>query len=171
MHTGILGREIVHALGKDPKQWQTVHALSRSQKEQYPSNVKHDTIDLTQDASGMAKQLRGVEAEYVFFAAYLQKNTDQENYDVNGAMLKNFLEALELTGAAKTLKRVILTTGAKQYGVHLGCPKQPMEESDPWIEGPGRPPNFYYIQQRILMEKSKNGGWDWVRVSRYLHNG
>lgn len=63
--TGILGREIVHALGKDPGQWQTVHALSRSQKEKYPSNVKHDTLDLTKDAKGMAKQLEGVEAEYL----------------------------------------------------------------------------------------------------------
>ena len=62
---GILGREIVHALAKDPQQWRTVHALSRSQKEKYPSNVKHDTVDLTQDAQGMAKQLEGVEAEYL----------------------------------------------------------------------------------------------------------
>ena len=83
---GILGREIVGALGKDPKQWETVHALSRSQKENYPSNVKHDTIDLTSDAKGMAKQLQGVEAEYLFFAAYLQKETEQENWDVNGGL-------------------------------------------------------------------------------------
>jgi hypothetical protein len=34
--------------------------------------VKHDTIDLINDAKGMAKQLQGVEAEYLFFAAYLQ---------------------------------------------------------------------------------------------------
>lgn len=160
--TGILGREIVHALGKDPRQWQTVHALSRSQKENYPSNVKHDTIDLTNDAKGMAKQLEGVEAEYLFFAAYLQKDSDEENWDVNGAMLRNFLDALDITGASKKLKRVILTTGAKQYGVHLGCPKQPMEESDRWIEGDGRPPNFYYHQQRILAEKAKKADWDWV---------
>ena len=77
-------------------------------------------------------------------------------------MLKNFLDALEITGAAKKLKRVVLTTGAKQYGVHLGPPKQPMEESDPWIEGPGRPPNFYYHQQRILAEKAESASWDWV---------
>ena len=161
--TGILGREIVHALGKDSKQWETVHALSRSQKEQYPSNVKHDFIDLTSDAKEMAKQLQGVEAEYVFFAAYLQKDTEQENWDVNGAMLKNFLSALDLTGASKKLKRVILTTGAKQYGVHLGRPKQPMEESDPWIDGEDRPPNFYYNQQRILHEAAaKAQSWDWV---------
>ena len=62
---GILGREIIHALGKDPTYWQSVHALSRSQKENYPSNVKHDALDLTQDAKEMAKQLEGVEAEYL----------------------------------------------------------------------------------------------------------
>ncbi|KAG8529157.1 uncharacterized protein KY384_005792 [Bacidia gigantensis] len=160
--TGILGRGIVAALGNNAKQWQTVYALSRSQKENFPPNVKTHLLDLTKDAHGMAKQLEGVQAEYVFFAAYLQKDTDQENWDVNGAMLKNFLEALEITGAAKQLKRVIITAGAKQYGLHLGPPKQPMEESDPWVEGEGRPPNFYYYQQRILADKAKNAHWDWV---------
>ncbi|MCJ1257339.1 hypothetical protein MMC24_005164 [Lignoscripta atroalba] len=160
--TGILGREIVAALGNDPQQWTTVYALSRSQKEKCPSNVKHDFIDLTSDAKAMAKQLQGVEAEYLFFAAYLEKGSEQENWDVNGAMLRNFLDALELTGAAKKLKRVILTTGAKQYGVHLGPPKNPMEETDPWIEGPDRPPNFYYNQQNILKDKAAASSWDWV---------
>lgn len=35
----------------------------------------------------MAKGLKGVEGEYVFFAAYLQKNTEQENWDVNGGLI------------------------------------------------------------------------------------
>ncbi|KAL9122307.1 MAG: hypothetical protein Q9187_001135 [Circinaria calcarea] len=88
--TGILGREIVAALGKDPKQWEFVYAVSRSQKDAYPPHVKHSFIDLTGDAKGMAKQLEGVEAEYLFFAAYLQKDTEQENWDVNGtAVLPN----------------------------------------------------------------------------------
>ena len=80
-----------------------------------------------------------------------------------GDMLKSFLDALAITGAEKKLRRVILTTGAKQYGVHLGPPKNPMEETDPWIEGPDRAPNFYYNQQNILKEASKGKGWDWVR--------
>ena len=160
--TGILGREIVQALSKDPKQWQTVHAISRSKKDQYPSNVKHDTIDLTGDAKEMAKQLQGVKAEYIFFTAYLQKDTDEENWDVNGDMLQNFLDALDITGTSKEVKRIVLTTGAKQYGVHLGACKNPMEESDPWVEGEGRLPNFYYRQQRILAEKAKGSNWDWV---------
>lgn len=77
-------------------------------------------------------------------------------------MLQNFLEALIITGAEKKLKRVILTTGAKQYGVHLGPVKCPMVETDKWIEGDGRPPNFYYTQQRTLQAAAKRGGWDWV---------
>lgn len=124
-------------------------------KEKYPPNVKRDFIDLTGDANDMARQSSNVEAEYVFFAAYLQKDSEQENYDVNGAMLSNFLDALEITGASKKIKRVILTTGAKHYGVHLGAPKTPMEEADLWVEGEGRPPNFYYAQQRILHAKAK----------------
>ena len=83
-------------------------------------------------------------------------------------MLRNLLTALAFTGAERTLKRVVLTTGAKHYGVHLGPVKCPMEETDPWVEGVGRPPNFYYRQQRILKEMSETsvakggGGWDWV---------
>ena len=58
-------------LGKGPQhqQWQSVHTLSRSQKEKHLSNVKPDTVDLTQDAKGIARQLegvheRGLEGEY-----------------------------------------------------------------------------------------------------------
>ena len=80
-------------------------------------------------------------------------------------MLKNFLDALVLTGADKKLKRVLLTTGAKQYGVHLGPAKNPMEESDPWVENPESPPNFYYHQQRILEEAARGKSWDWVWLS------
>ena len=117
----------------------------------------------------MAKSLEGVEAEYVFFAAYLQKDSEQANWEVNGSfartdhqvldvlanvwpgdMLQNFLSALEQTGIVKKVKRIILVTGAKQYGVHLGQPKNPMLESDPRLTGEPWPPNFYYRQQDIL---------------------
>ncbi|KFY16276.1 hypothetical protein V492_01452 [Pseudogymnoascus sp. VKM F-4246] len=160
--TGILGREIVLALGKDQKQWSTIHAISRSQKEEYPSTVKHRHVDLTGDANSIANDLKGVEAEYLFFAAYIQKDSEQENWDVNGALLENFLEALKITGANKKLKRVLLVTGAKQYGVHLGQTKNPMEESDPWLTGAEWPPNFYYNQQEILKKQAADGGWEWV---------
>ncbi|KAF3942451.1 hypothetical protein ABW19_dt0209670 [Dactylella cylindrospora] len=181
---GILGSAIVQALGKEPEKWTKVYALSRSQKQDYPANVELDFVDLLSSAEDMAKQLQGIEADYCFFAAYLQKDTEEELTAVNGmkhmncrlvsntllmggcvigAMLRNFLDALDITGASKKLKRVLLTTGAKQYGVQLGQVKNPMEETDPWLEGKDWPPNFYYAQQRILEEKSRNSGsYDWV---------
>lgn len=169
---GILGREIVHALAKDGQTWTTVHALSRRQKEAYPAHVVHDTVDLfASSADRLAEELRtgslretiaagGV--EYIFFTAYLAKPDEGEAAEVNGGMLRNFLQALHRTGGDRKLKRVILTAGAKQYGVHLGPVKLPMEEDDPWVEGPGRPPNFYYTQERVLLEESKGKKWDWV---------
>jgi hypothetical protein len=77
-------------------------------------------------------------------------------------MLENFLAALEITGAVKKLKRVLLVTGGKQYGVHLGEVKNPMLESDPWLKGDQWPPNFYYRQQESLhkfCEKNSHVSW------------
>ncbi|AEO54541.1 NAD(P)-binding domain protein [Thermothelomyces thermophilus ATCC 42464] len=144
--TGILGREIVKQLAKSPEKWKTIYALSRSKKDEYPPNVVPKHIDLLSSADQMAQDLRGVEAEYIFFAAYLQKDTEQENWQVNGDMLSNFLSAVS---HAKT-KRILLVTGAKQYGVHLGQPKNPLLETDPWLTSDPFPPNFYYRQQTIL---------------------
>ncbi|KAI7497210.1 NAD dependent epimerase/dehydratase family protein [Hortaea werneckii] len=160
--TGILGREIVKELGKDKQTWSTVYALSRSKKEAYAENVKHQHIDLHASAQDMAKELGNIQPEYIFFAAYLAKPDEGDAANTNGAMLENFLEALKITGASQKVKRIILTTGAKQYGVHLGAPKNPMEESDRWLTASDRPPNFYYVQQDILAKKGKEQGWDWV---------
>lgn len=160
--TGILGREIVKELAKYPEQWSTIHALSRSKKDECPKNVVHNHIDLTGSAEEMAKQLKGVEADYVFFAAYLQQETEEDSTRVNGDMLDNFLKALVQNNTASKVKRIVLVTGAKQYGVHLGRVKNPMCESDAWLPEPPYPPNFYYRQQRILHEFCAAHGVEWT---------
>jgi thioester reductase-like protein len=83
--TGILGREIVTALSRDSK-WTKIHALSRSQKDEYGPTVQHDHIDLMSSAEDIAKQLKeqNVEGEYLFFAAYMAKPDEKEASDVNG---------------------------------------------------------------------------------------
>lgn len=114
----------------------------------------------------MAKELKDVSAEYVYFCAYLARADEAESCRVNGAMLSNFIQALEITGAIKKLKRFILTCGFKHYGVHLGHCKEPFQEDDPLLEdnygGISWPPNFYYEQERILKEAATRGGWEWV---------
>lgn len=107
-------------------------------------------MDLFGSADAIAKDLQGVKAEYVFFSAYVEKASEQENWDVNGDMLQNFLIALEKTGVAKTLKRIVLVTGAKHYGVHLGPSKNPLQETDERLTQAPFPPNFYYRQEDIL---------------------
>lgn len=125
---GILGGAIVKNLGAR-KEWTKIHALSRSKKDEYPPSVEHNHIDLTGFADDLAKELKGVEGDYLFFAAYLQDESEQKMCEINGGMLRSFLQALQKTGAADKLKRVILVTGAKQYMLQTGVTKLPMEES------------------------------------------
>ena len=160
--TGILGRAIVNEMCRNLTTWPTVHALSRSKKEDYPNTVIHRHIDLLSSADDMAKDLQNVSGEYVFFTAWVNKNSEDENTKANGDMLRNFLDALEKTGAVENLKRVILVTGCKQYGVHLGRPKNPMFESDPWLRDSKWPSNFYYRQQDILHAYCKKHNKEWI---------
>jgi nucleoside-diphosphate-sugar epimerase len=161
--TGILGRQIVFELSQHRTQWPTIHALSRSKKEDYPDNVIHNHIDLQSSPDEMASDLKSVRGEYIFFAAYLAQDKEEDAWKVNGEMLSNFLSALEKTGAINDVKRIILVCGAKQYGVHLGMPKQPMTEDAPWLTDSEKwPPNFYYNQQNILHEFCAKHGKEWV---------
>ncbi|SCO76943.1 related to wound-inducible protein AWI 31 [Fusarium oxysporum] len=159
--TGILGREIVKELCSRPEEWNTIYTMSRSKKDDFGPRVKHTHLDLTATAESMCDGLKNVEADYVFFAAYLQKDTDDENTRVNGDMLSAFCKALELTGAASKIKRFVLVTGAKNYGVHLGRVKIPMQETDPRMPEPPYPPNFYYRQQDILYDFCKRNCVEW----------
>lgn len=156
----VLGREIVNQLGRDPQQWKNIHALSWSKKGEVTSNVQQLHINLNANADMIAQRLRGIGAEYIFFVVYLAQNTEKANWRLNGDMLQNFLDALDRTGAAGKIKRIVLVTGAKQYGVHLGPVKIPMLESDPWLADTNKfPPNFYYQQQNILKAFcDKSGG-------------
>ncbi|KAL0933759.1 nad dependent epimerase dehydratase family protein [Colletotrichum truncatum] len=151
--TGILGREIVKELGSRPNEWSQIYALSRSKKEEFPGNVVQSHIDLCASTQEMAQEMKGIEAEYIFFAAYLEQSSEAENSKVNGDMFEAFLRALEINNSVSKIKRVILVCGAKQYGVQHGRVKIPMQETDPWLpEEEPFAPNFYYRQQRILQE-------------------
>lgn len=134
--------------------------MSRSKKESFPPRVRHSHLDLTGSAEDMAKEMKDINADFVFFAAYLDAGNADENTRVNGDMFNNFLRALEINEVTGRVKRIILVCGLKHYGVHLGTPKQPMEESDPWLPQP--PSNFYYRQQRSLHAFAQKHDIEWV---------
>lgn len=163
--TGINGREIIAALSKDPETWTRVYSMSRRRKpsvSHQTSNIEHSILDLQSSASHMTEQLKDIEADCLFFCTYIAKDSEDENYDANIPMLSNLLEALANTRAENKFKRVILTTGLKQYSVQFGRPQNPMEETDPLPRSDGRPLNFYYNQQDVLKEMSQNKDWNYV---------
>ncbi|KAJ2990136.1 hypothetical protein NUW58_g3104 [Xylaria curta] len=176
--TGILGREIVKELCSRPDEWTAVYTMSRSKKEDFGPQVRHIHLDLNAKPEDMAKDMANLQVDYVFFAAYLQMNSEEENTRVNGTseflikepskanskegdMLDAFCKALEINGHAAGIKRFVLVTGAKNYGVYFGEVKIPMEEDDPWLPEPPFPPNFYYRQQHILHNFTKKHGIEW----------
>ena len=61
----------------------------------------------------------------------------------------------------------MLQTGAKHYGIHLGPTVPPLHESDARVL---LEPNFYYPQEDMLFEYSKDTGVEWnvVRPSSIL---
>jgi nucleoside-diphosphate-sugar epimerase len=106
----------------------------------------------------------------VFFYSYLQPKPPadapkghawgnaEELVKVNKTLFGNFLEALQKANVRP--KRIMLQTGAKNYGVHIGRHRTPACESDPppkHLE-----PNFYYPQYELLHEycRSNNVGWN-----------
>jgi hypothetical protein len=66
------------------------------------------------------------------------------------ALLRNFCEALLLANIKPN--RIMLQTGAKIYGIHLGPATTPQEETDPRVT---LEPNFYYPQEDFLWEFCK----------------
>jgi hypothetical protein len=63
------------------------------------------------------------------------------------ARLRNFLSALPMASLAPS--RILLQTGAKNYGVHIGRARTPFLESDPRVT---LQPNFYYPQEDLLFD-------------------
>lgn len=72
------------------------------------------------------------------------------------ALLQNFCESLPLANIKP--KRIMLQTGAKNYGVHLGPSAVPQEESAPRVT---LEPNFYYPQEDFLWDFCKKHSIDW----------
>jgi nucleoside-diphosphate-sugar epimerase len=179
--TGISGFNTIRALLDTPDRWSAVYALSRSPlpdsllsllTASQRSRIQHVSIDLTSDGPGIAASLKEVKvkADYVFYYAYMSPKSDksamdpssaQELVEANVPPFKNLLAALPLAGIAP--KRILLQTGGKNYGMHIGRVRTSLVESDP--QPRHLSPNFYYQQEDLLHEFCANHaetGWNVV---------
>jgi nucleoside-diphosphate-sugar epimerase len=150
--SGVAGRGIVAALAS-LEGWEVI-ALGRNPPEE-GGRSRFLAVDLLDPGDCREKlgALTGV--THIFFAAYQEQPTEAAQVAVNGAMLRNLVEAVE--AAAPALAHVSLMEGTKAYGCHFGPFKTPAKETDPHHI----PPNFYYDQEDFLRRRQLGKSWTW----------
>lgn len=148
--SGIVGQNLAHQLLAEGD-W-SVAGVSRRPLLGY-SGVRTLSVDVL-DESETTRILSEVEPTHVFFGAWTRMATETENVRVNGAMVRNVLEAV--TARAKTLRHVALVTGTKNYlgpfeSYAKNQPRTPFREDQPRLPGD----NFYYTQEDIVFDYAK----------------
>jgi len=112
------------------------------------------------DPNALRAGLQGLEPTHVFLATWLRQPTEAENIRVNGAMVRNVLDALS---GAQSVQHAALVTGLKHY---LGpfeaygkgsLPATPFREEQPRLAIE----NFYYAQEDELFAAAKRDGFGW----------
>ncbi|MET1043007.1 MAG: SDR family oxidoreductase [Microbacteriaceae bacterium] len=153
--SGIAGqsvsRQLVEAGGE-------VYGLARRAR-RLPEGVIPVQADLL-DADATRAALAGLRPEIVIISAWIRKDTEAENIEVNSRTLRNLFAALEPDGG---VRHVALLTGLKHYlgpfedyatGVKA---ETPFHESEPRLPNP----NFYYAQEDELFAAAKRMGFTW----------
>lgn len=155
---GVIGRYVVETL--EDAGWEVV-GLSRRPAEDR-ERIRYVSVDLLDHASVAATMDAASDATHVFYAAFQAVPGAASGYAANIGpnlgMLVNSVTAVEERSPA--LERVVLVTGTKTYGVHLGPYKTPARESDPRH----MPPNYYFDQVDWLVERQKRKAWDWTEL-------
>lgn len=152
--SGIVGRGIVQRLAAGG--WRVLCA-SRSGGGDIAGTegIAVDLMDARACESALAPH-GGI--SHVFYAAYQQAASRSAEVAPNLAMLSNIVGAA--SQAAPGLRKVVLVTGAKFYGIQWGHTKTPCRESDPRQ----LPPNFYYDQEDFLRQAQRGQRWSWVNL-------
>jgi nucleoside-diphosphate-sugar epimerase len=112
------------------------------------------------DPAALRDALRGLRPTAVFLSSWLRQSTEAENIKINGAMVRNVLDAVSPAGS---VRHVALVTGLKHY---LGpfeaygqgsLPMTPFREDQPRLEIE----NFYYAQEDELFAAARRDGFGW----------
>ena len=156
---GVIGRYIVERLIEEAD-WRVV-GLSR-RKTMDRTGYRHIAVDLLDPEDTKRKLAELTDVTHLFYTAFRATPGSAadfaSNTGPNREMLVNSVTAIDRT--APHLKRVVLVTGTKYYGVHLGPLKTPMRETDPRH----MPPNYYFDQIDWLTAYQRGKKWDFVEL-------
>jgi nucleoside-diphosphate-sugar epimerase len=147
---GVIGRAAAEHYSKEPGT--KVYAISRRPIEGL-ENVVPISADLLDPEDTRQKLGVLTDVTHVIFGAYIAKDAPKERSDINVALLRNLMDAVE--PSSPNLEHVTLYQGGKAYGADLGPFKTPAREDDPRL----MPPNFYYDQEDHLRNRQKGKRW------------
>ncbi|MBB1510939.1 SDR family oxidoreductase [Tessaracoccus sp. MC1756] len=152
--SGIAGQAVSRRLLEEG--WHVV-GLTRSQSVVEGAKAIH--ADLLEPAT-LRAQLEGLDPEVVIFTAWIRKDSEAENIEVNSAILRNFLDALPRPAGRR---HVALMTGLKHYLGPFDDYARAVSADTPFREESGRldVPNFYYAQEDVLFEAAETQGFTW----------
>jgi nucleoside-diphosphate-sugar epimerase len=124
-----------------------------------PAGVRPVVADLLRPEA-LAAALVGLRPTHVFFSTWLRQATEAENIRVNGAMVRNLLDAVRPLGS---VRHVALVTGLKHYlGPFEAYGKGDLPDT-PFREEQGRLAieNFYYAQEDEVFAAARRDGFTW----------
>src|SRR5688572_3137219 len=156
---GVIGRYVVTKLAELPE-WKVV-GLSRRQGEGR-DHVRYLPVDLLDAGQARSTLASLSDATHIVYCAFQAAGTQAADFargiDINRNMLVNAVSAID--AAASALERVVLITGTKYYGSHLGPFRTPAKEDDPRH----MPPDFYFDQIDWLTAFQKGKRWSWTEI-------
>ncbi|EXB76662.1 hypothetical protein L484_011507 [Morus notabilis] len=121
--------------------------------------IQCDVSDPQQTKDHLSKL---TDVTHIFYVTWSSQPTEAENCSVNGAMLRNVLEAV--IPHAPNLQHICLQTGRKHYIGPFELLGKVEPHEPPFHEDLPRldAPNFYYVQEDILVEEvKKKEGLTW----------
>jgi nucleoside-diphosphate-sugar epimerase len=113
-----------------------------------------------QNAASLRSALADVRPSHVFLTTWSRQANEAENIRVNGAMVRNLLDALRPAGS---VRHVALVTGLKHYLGPFEAYGKGVLPQTPFREDQGRLPveNFYYAQEDEVFAAATRDGFTW----------
>ncbi|KAG4435700.1 hypothetical protein IFR05_008812 [Cadophora sp. M221] len=159
---GISGHAIVEHLVKLPaSDWSQIIVTSRRPLPVawVDPRVSFVAADFLEPVETNVQKLSSIckDVTHAFYTSYVHTADFATLRDKNVPLFKTFLETIDTI--CPKLEHVVLQTGGKHYGVHLGPVRSPSVEDRPRYEDEY---NFYFLQENdMLAMQQKKKTWHW----------
>ena len=153
--SGIVGRALADHLIAEG--WNVLGLARTPPRDQ--AGLQPVAADL-RDADALRSALSGLRPTHLFLTSWSRQATEAENIRVNGAMVRNVLDAACPAGS---VTHVGLVTGLKHYLGPFEAYGKGALPATPFREEQGRLPveNFYYAQEDALFAAAARFGFGW----------